>query len=290
MLKQSCIQFGYEKSLCDVISENNKNTTKIEEELQPYVAKIKVVITILNSSVPAVLQLFLGSWSDKNGRKKVINSAALGFVLTHTSITAVCYYSENILPLPAWIFIICYIPVNFLGGFSSIMITTFCYITDICEKPNRPYHFTLVELMMVTSIFFGAILCSFILSMSNVIFVFTTATICTLLGAIIVIIFVDESIQIVQNSSSSLKSILSTKHIIKMIRTCFKSRKLYGRSILLSLILIMTLNRFVSDEEKIIGYLYERMVFNWTLEDHNNYQAVRIIHLLLKLGICMQYH
>ncbi|KAG5683410.1 hypothetical protein PVAND_012693 [Polypedilum vanderplanki] len=277
LLKQTCIQFGYEKSLCNLLSENEKNTTKIEEELQPYVADIVLIKNILNSSVPAVLQLFLGPWSDKNGRKKVMNFSSIGFVLTHTSIAAVCYYSDYINPLNPWIYIICYIPVNFLGGFESMTTASICYITDTCDEAKRSSHFVIIEYMNTFSFIIGALLSPFILSVSNGTTVFTTAAICTILGKFIINAFVDESVQIIESSTTTLTSILSVEHIREMIKTCFMTRILYGRSILLGLILIMSLNKFASACWQNVGYLYVRETFNWIMEDFSYLQTSNVL-------------
>ncbi|KAG5683411.1 hypothetical protein PVAND_012694 [Polypedilum vanderplanki] len=273
LLKQFCIQFGYEKSLCDVISENNNSTADIEEELQSHVTNIILLKNILNSSVPAILQLFLGPWSDKNGRKKVMNFSSIGFVLTHTSIAAVCYYSDYINPLNPWIYIICYIPVNFLGGFASMSTAIICYITDNCEESKRSFHFIIIKYMNNFSFVFGVLSCSFILNFSNPTVLYTIAAICTILGKFIITISVDESVQIIENSRTTLMSILSFGHIIEMIKTCFMPRIFYGRSILLCLILTMALNKFTSACWENVGYLFARETLNWTLEEQNYLDA-----------------
>ncbi|KAG5667319.1 hypothetical protein PVAND_015303 [Polypedilum vanderplanki] len=277
ILKQSCIQSGYKKLICDEISQSNNNKTeKIEEELQPYVAKINVIITFLYTSVPAILQLFLGPWSDKYGRKSVMNLASIGYVLTHTLAAAICYYSDNIHPLPPWIFIFCYIPVNFLGGFQSMLTAIVCYIKDTCEESKCFYHFTIIEILILFGYFCGILLCSILVELTNAVNIFIIAAICTFIGAIIVIFFIDESLKEIEKSYN-LNSILSCSHIFDMIKTCLIPRALHQRSILLSLIFIISLNKFVTDDERNLCYLFERVVYNWTLNDHNFFEATKML-------------
>jgi hypothetical protein len=128
------------------------------------------------------------------------------------------------------------------------------------------------------SLLLGAISCTFILSVSNATVVFLAAAICAVVGAVIVIVFVDESVQHIERSSTceSIRSILSTTHIRDMIKTTFKPRMFYDRWILLLLILMVALNRFAMDGIINVGYLFERVRFNWTLEDHNSHQAASI--------------
>jgi PCFT/HCP family folate transporter-like MFS transporter 1/3 len=274
IMKQACIKFGYDDSVCKVINQNGEGTAFAETELQPYVAKINLVIFLIHASVPAILQLFLGPWSDKHGRKTVLNMSAIGFVITHLSAALACYYSENVQPLSPWIYVFCYIPINFLGGYSTLVTTTLCFITDTCEESKRSYHFTLVEIIIVFSIFCSVLACSLILSLSSTTIVFITAAACVIVGAVIVIFFVDESVEVIE---SECESILSTTHITEMIRTCFKRRVLYERGILLSLVLILAFNKVTLDAPISVGYLFERTRFNWTLEDHNLFQSASIV-------------
>lgn len=60
LLKQMCLQLGYNITICSNL--NTDNVTKaVEEEVQPYVANINSSILLLNSIFPALYSLLLGS-------------------------------------------------------------------------------------------------------------------------------------------------------------------------------------------------------------------------------------
>lgn len=78
ILKQTCIQFGYNSTICDEICQNKNETKHIEEKLQPYVAQLQMTINLIQTIIPAILSLFLGPWSDTFGRKKILISTSTG--------------------------------------------------------------------------------------------------------------------------------------------------------------------------------------------------------------------
>lgn len=51
---------------------------KIEGEVQEYASTITMVSSILEATVPAIVSLFLGPWSDKFGRRPILLSTFTG--------------------------------------------------------------------------------------------------------------------------------------------------------------------------------------------------------------------
>lgn len=280
ILKQTCFQYGYENSICDILNQNQNTTKEIEKEVQPYAANIRMTVGLFHSSVPAVLSLFLGPWSDTFGRKTSLNLSILGYALTFSSFAVVSYVTEYINPLSPWIYALCYIPAVVFGDWPSFLAATLCYIADTCDGSRRSYHLVLIEMIIVLGGVLGSLSCSAILAVSNSFAVFAVAAVFIIIATIIIIFYVEESIDNVPinvKSCDKINSLISPKHITEMFQTCFKQRSFKERRILLCLILILGLNRFSIDGNLTVGYLFERLQFNWTLEDHNTYYAINII-------------
>ena len=53
---------------------------RIEIEVQPYVAKILMARSLLESIIPAIVSLFIGPWSDKFGRRPIVLTTFTGIV------------------------------------------------------------------------------------------------------------------------------------------------------------------------------------------------------------------
>jgi MFS family permease len=136
ILRQTCLYtFGYDQSVCTHLDDKN-TTHSVEEEIQPYVANILMTTQILNSIVPTVLCLFLGPWSDKYGRKKVINCIFAGTMTSIIWMAAVSYTSESFAISP-WNYLFAQLPYMMFGGLPTIIITILCYLTDQTNETNR---------------------------------------------------------------------------------------------------------------------------------------------------------
>lgn len=81
MLFQTCRQvMGENKINCDILhtnssSEEAKNLTKI---VQPHMSYLLISRSVIKGTLPALLILFLGPWSDKYGRKPLIIAGYFG--------------------------------------------------------------------------------------------------------------------------------------------------------------------------------------------------------------------
>ncbi|KAG5672742.1 hypothetical protein PVAND_002842 [Polypedilum vanderplanki] len=169
MLKQACLQFNYNTSVCDNLNQNESDSTskEIEKEVQPYIANINMVTSIIHTVIPAILSLFLGPFSDTYGRKPILNSTFMGYALTLIAFASVCFYSEYIQPISPWIYALCYIPETLFGGWPSLLTATLCYVTDTTEETKRPFRLLIIELIIFIGVLLGNLLCSIILSATN---------------------------------------------------------------------------------------------------------------------------
>lgn len=52
--------------------EDGLNSKDLETQVQPFVASFNSYKVMIESLIPAVMSLFVGAWSDKHGRKRVI--------------------------------------------------------------------------------------------------------------------------------------------------------------------------------------------------------------------------
>lgn len=50
----------------------------IETQVQPYVARILMARSLLESIIPAIVSLFIGPWSDKFGRRPIVLTTFTG--------------------------------------------------------------------------------------------------------------------------------------------------------------------------------------------------------------------
>lgn len=71
---------GFDREECAKLGTNDADnrTQEIEDEVQPYANVMMMSQSVLTQIVPSLLCLFLGPWSDKNGRKPIMIMTTLG--------------------------------------------------------------------------------------------------------------------------------------------------------------------------------------------------------------------
>jgi MFS transporter, PCFT/HCP family, solute carrier family 46 (folate transporter), member 1 len=282
LLKQTCFQQGYNETICNELSANSNETKDIEKLLQPHVAQINVVIELIRI-VPAILALFFGPWSDIYGRRPILISSFTGFASTLMLFAVICYSSETFKPNNPWLYVYANIPEVLSGGWTSLLTTSLCYITDTTEESRRAYRITLFEMIIFFGVLMSTLTANTIITLTDVPTVFIISAVMAALGTIILIIFVDESIEVPQNVTicDKVKNLLSPIQPICMIKTCFKRRPFNERKIVLSLIAILMLTVFTNNGNITVSYLYERQQFGWQLKDANYFDSVGICVVIL---------
>ena len=151
-------------------------------------------ISLLQSIVPALLSLFIGPWSDKFGRKPVLNSTFFGFSISMSCVALVSYFSDYVQVLDPWNYVYASVPLVAFGGFTSLLIAILCYSTDLTTESNRSIKIGIIEIIIFVGVFFGTLASSFILRLSNPTVVFLISAGCVIVATIYTILFVEESV------------------------------------------------------------------------------------------------
>lgn len=174
--------------------------------------------TLLQSLIPSIISLFIGSWSDKFGRKPVILSSFVGTILNFVDIDLYLKKNKNFIVfflgyflfyvfaciigflslkyvINPWFYILGIIPISISGGTCALITGTFCYIADCTTSKNRAYRMVLIEACIFIGLMCGSLSSSYLLYATNSVIVLFTSAITMLLAIIYTIIFVDESLQ-----------------------------------------------------------------------------------------------
>lgn len=278
LLKQTCLCYGYNVSDCSQINSHNA-TKEIEENIQPHVATMMMTSSLLNAIIPAVLSLFLGPWTDKFGRKKVICATFIGFTLTLASFFTVSLIADHRDMINPWFYILPYIPIIITGGWPTMVVSILCYVTDLTNEANRSSRLAVIEMLIFIGILFGTASSSYILNLTSPTIVFWISTMCCLVSSIYAVIFVDESVQVTENFSvgDQLKGLFSAAPVKEMLSTCFRKRPFKERRILWCLIVILMFTVFTLNGTSTVFYLFVREKFNWTLKEATLFDSSSIL-------------
>lgn len=131
---------------------------KIEGQVQEYASTITMISSMLESTVPAIVSLFLGPWSDKFGRRPILLSTFTGenaIWISHDLVNSIKYQSYFVgylfsaiilvvltqittaVNISPWWFLLSSVPSVFSGGTCALITILYCYVSDVATENKR---------------------------------------------------------------------------------------------------------------------------------------------------------
>lgn len=145
-LEKACrVNLRYSKEVCDALSNRETaNYTKEEAAVQQLVASMGVWKTALQSALPALVMLFVGSWSDRWGqRKPCMLLPIVGEFCTAIGLL-ICTYFFDELPMEVAGLVEGLFPA-LTGGWFTLFMGVFCYIGDVTTVETRTLRIGIVN-------------------------------------------------------------------------------------------------------------------------------------------------
>ena len=136
-LKKICHQ-EYGDEIC-------KNLTKSQEDFVHQKTSKWILYQSVAWTLPSIFaSLILGSWSDKVGRKVILILPSVGSVLLYVNyVLNVAFFSLHVNYLLIGVCV-----SGFFGGFATILLGVFSYISDITDKSQRTIRVAVLESMI----------------------------------------------------------------------------------------------------------------------------------------------
>lgn len=131
-LQKACrVNLRLDNGTCSALeSRNTVNYAKEEVMVQELVADMIIWKTIVQSSIPSVLIIFIGSWSDRNHKRKpCMLMPIIGEFLTSIGLLVCTYYFHE-LPMEV-AGLVESIPPAMTGGWMTMFMAVFSYVGDV---------------------------------------------------------------------------------------------------------------------------------------------------------------
>uniref|UniRef100_A0A6P7EZE6 Proton-coupled folate transporter-like n=1 Tax=Diabrotica virgifera virgifera TaxID=50390 RepID=A0A6P7EZE6_DIAVI len=257
------VTLGYDKSDCAQLGRETNNMTKnLETLVQPTVNEIDMASNLSQTFIPLIMNLFIGSWSDKYGRKPFLVISLIGLALTSILMTIFAYF-ENLSP---WIFLISSIPSMFTGAFSATFITINLYIADITTPETRVFRYGIYQAVMALASLIGNLSGSYLFYATSYVAVFSVATALLAISVFYTIFLLPESLD-VERRVPKIKDLIKMMNIMDTFSITFKERESNKRkSLTIILILIIGFN-FIYYGDLAVRVLFLREKIQWTLTE-----------------------
>lgn len=154
-LEKACrVNLGYDDEVCLALNRRQtENYTMQESEVQKLTASVQAWKNIVQTTFPCILILFVGSWSDKTGRRKAcILLPIVGEVLCCTAFILNTYFFYE---LPLEITALSDLFPSLTGGWITVCVGVFSYIGDVTTKEMRTFRVGVANLCMSLGIPIG---------------------------------------------------------------------------------------------------------------------------------------
>uniref|UniRef100_A0A6P7F3D9 Proton-coupled folate transporter-like isoform X2 n=1 Tax=Diabrotica virgifera virgifera TaxID=50390 RepID=A0A6P7F3D9_DIAVI len=268
----------YDKLKCEQLGNKRNNLTEwLEPLVQPTVNNIETIMRISESILPIILSLFIGTLSDRLGRKPFLVIGITGITI-HTILNTFVAYYDNLSP---WYFIVTSLPGTLVGGFSTTFLIIALYLADTTTPKKRAMRMGFFEVGMASSFIIGSLCSSYLFYATSYVTIYTISTSLMCVSLLYIIFLVPESHK-VEKKMPSLRELMSDINIKEILRVPFKKREGNTRYYILTLMGILVVYSFVIGGDVSLRTHFLRQKVHWTLSQITN--ASVCSHVLLILG------
>lgn len=235
-------ELGESEEICRQLErkEDGLNSKDLETRVQPFVATYTSYKVICESLIPALMSLFVGAWSDKHGRKKVIFIAYSGSIndfqflyILHDktlfsgfALQFLIFYLLGTISTPisySW-YLLASLPIALTGGNCILMATLMSYITDVSTSEQRAKRVANFQIGLIIGVFMGSAFSGLLNKTLGAVNIFFVSFLVLLFGFLYIAIRIPESIDVSSKHRSGMSELFRTDMIKEMATSAFRQR------------------------------------------------------------------
>lgn len=155
-LDKACrVNLNFSSEICEaLVSKRSTNYSHYEKEVQTLISSIDIWKSILHTALPCMIIMFLGAWSDRTGKRKLcILLPIVGEIATSINNLINVYFFYEI-PVQVTVFLETIFPA-ITGGWVTMFLGVFSYISDITSEQSRTFRVGLVNFCMTAGLPIG---------------------------------------------------------------------------------------------------------------------------------------
>ncbi|GBP09740.1 hypothetical protein EVAR_81032_1 [Eumeta japonica] len=244
-MEKSClVNLQYDSDTCTHIMQGRThNYTEQERRVQTMVAGMTAWSFPLQTTLPGILTLFVGAWSDRTGNRKIFMVmpivgkivSVIGIILSTVFFLRVGLDETALLEG---------LPPALAGGRVVMTMAVYSYVTDITSDAERTFRLGIVTAILTLSRPVGLALSGVVTKRFGYYGVFTTASVFYLVGFVYIVLRVKEKPQKKQddNSESNIVKVVSVRDLVATVNVAVRTRDGTKR---LQIILILLAYMFI---------------------------------------------
>lgn len=286
-LEKACrVNLGYSTQVCDALTQRRtKNYTLEEREVQQLVANMGVWKTMLQSALPAFLIMFIGSWSDRWGKRKpCMLFPIVGEFLTVVGLM-VCTYFFQELPMEVSGFIEGFFPA-LTGGWFTMFMGIFSYIGDVTTLDVRTLRIGIVNVFCSLGIPIGLALSGILYKKIGFYGIFSLSAVMYIMAFYYGYKSIKEPKKLdrptLPNQPCALiRDFFDVRHLVDTFKVAFKQGENKRRKKVMLLMLVVMVVIGPMHGEMSVGYLFTRYRFNWDEVDFSIFSTYSMVTNLI---------
>ncbi|KOB72195.1 Adenylate cyclase, partial [Operophtera brumata] len=148
-LDKACrVNLGFGDDVCTALRLRKRaNHTFEEDEVQKMIASMQAWKSIVHTSLPTLLMLFVGAWSDKTGKRKICMLMPIFGEFMTCLLNMVNTYFFYEVPVEWTVFMEVISPA-LTGGWVTMFLGVFSYLGDITSKETRTFRMGILSMCM----------------------------------------------------------------------------------------------------------------------------------------------
>jgi hypothetical protein len=284
-LEKACrVNLGLQTEVCDALTARNASGYNQTDEIvvQKLVTTMNVWKSVVQSLIPSMLLLFLGSWSDRHQRRKpCMILPIVGEICTCVGFLLSTYFFYQ-LPMEFNAFFES-VPPSLTGGWFAMFMALYSYISGISSVETRTFRIGAVNLFSNISVTIGIALSGVLYKQIGFYGVFSLALTMYFTGLTYGITRVKDNPKkdpIADKKSEKknlLKDFFDVKHIQETFKVAFKDgprdRK---KRICVIMFLVMVIIGPLHGEMN-VQYLFVRYKFGWNEIDYSLFSTFHFV-------------
>lgn len=148
-LDKACrVNLGFGDDVCTALRLRKRaNHTLEEDEVQKMIASVQAWKSIVHTSLPTLLMLFIGAWSDKTGKRKICMLMPIFGEFMTCMLNVVNTYFFYEVPVEWTVFMEVIFPA-LTGGWVTMFLGVFSYLGDITSRETRTFRMGILSMCM----------------------------------------------------------------------------------------------------------------------------------------------
>ncbi|GAB6021569.1 hypothetical protein CHUAL_004163 [Chamberlinius hualienensis] len=284
IIEKLCLEKQYDRDYC-FGSVVNKT---IEEELQGDATQYLLYHYLMRQLPAVILALFMGQWSDKYGRKFILQISVFGNLLTFI-LYMLNYYYVDWGPL---MMVVAAVPAGATGDYAAFMLGLFGYIKDVNTMSSLSMRISMADGFEMFASQIGPLIGGQLYQEYKYPAVFGICIVFLIIDMICIQIFIDDKQFVKNDICTTFKDFFRISGFIDCIKTVFKKRPGHRRAYILLVMLSAMLILFGMYGHIEIMYMFARLVVQWDVVWMTYYNmalgACNAVGLLILMPVLMK--